>query len=157
MFRAVHTLKSTTFKIKPPWRLSRSTTVTKAGRPFVIHDHHNFSTARITRKSETMAGLLEKVYSKEAPPPAGPYSHAIKASGQIWCAGQIPADSEGNLIEGSIAEKTRQCCMNLKAVLEAGGSSIEKVVRVGVSSHLFPASPLCLFASVATLARGCPL
>jgi 2-iminobutanoate/2-iminopropanoate deaminase len=36
------------------------------------------------------------------------------------------------LIEGTIAEKTAQCCKNLKAIVEASGSSIEKVVRVGV-------------------------
>lgn len=63
---------------------------------------------------------------------AGPYSQAIKANGQIWCAGQIPADAAGNLVEGSIAEKTAACCRNLKAILEAAGSSMEKVVRVGV-------------------------
>jgi 2-iminobutanoate/2-iminopropanoate deaminase len=71
------------------------------------------------------------------PTAAGPYSQAIKAAGQVWCAGQIPADTQGNLIEGSIAEKTAQCCRNLKAILEAAGSSMDKVVRVGVS--LLPA------------------
>jgi enamine deaminase RidA (YjgF/YER057c/UK114 family) len=63
---------------------------------------------------------------------AGPYSQAIRANGQIWCAGQIPADHEGQLVEGSIADKTAACCRNLKAILEAAGSSMDKVVRVGV-------------------------
>jgi len=78
------------------------------------------------------ASGLTPVLSKDACPPAGPYSQAIKAANQIWVAGQIPADEKGNLIEGSIADKTRQCCKNIKAVLEEGGSSLEKIVRVGV-------------------------
>lgn len=63
---------------------------------------------------------------------AGPYSQAIKAAGQVWVSGQIPADTNGALVEGSIAEKTAACCKNLKAILEASGSDISKVVRVGV-------------------------
>lgn len=63
---------------------------------------------------------------------AGPYSQAIKAASQVWVAGQIPADTTGTLIEGTIAEKTAMCCQNLKAILEASGSEIGKVVRVGV-------------------------
>ena len=63
---------------------------------------------------------------------AGPYSQAIKAAGQVFVAGQIPADPHGKLVEGSIAEKTKQCCENLKAILEEAGSGIGKVVRAGV-------------------------
>ena len=60
-------------------------------------------------------------------------SQAVKAAGQVFVAGQIPADTSGTLIEGSIGEKTAQCCQNLKAILEASGSGIDRVVRVGVS------------------------
>lgn len=63
-------------------------------------------------------------------------SQAVKAAGQVFVAGQIPADPSGNLIEGSIGEKTAQCCKNLKAILEASGSGIDRVVRVGVSLSL---------------------
>jgi len=72
-----------------------------------------------------------------SPVAAAPYSQAIKAAGQIWVSGQLPADNAGKLIEGSITEKTRACCANVKAILEAGGSEIGKVVRVGVSLFLF--------------------
>ncbi|WEW59879.1 hypothetical protein PRK78_005360 [Emydomyces testavorans] len=75
---------------------------------------------------------MTKVFSPDACPPAGPYSQAIKANGQIFVSGQIPADVNGNLIDGSIAEKTEQCCKNIVAVLAAAGSSIEKVVKVNV-------------------------
>lgn len=56
----------------------------------------------------------------------------MRAASQIWVAGQIPADSAGKLIEGSVAEKTAMCCRNVKAVLEAAGSEMGRVVRVGV-------------------------
>lgn len=67
------------------------------------------------------------------PTAAAPYSQAIKAAGQIWVSGQLPADNTGKLIEGTIGEKTRACAQNVKAILEAGGSSIDKVVKVTVS------------------------
>jgi enamine deaminase RidA (YjgF/YER057c/UK114 family) len=59
-----------------------------------------------------------------------PQSQAIKTPSAIYCSGQIPCDAEGNLIEGTIQEKTAACIANLKAVLEEAGSSIEKVVKV---------------------------
>lgn len=45
-------------------------------------------------------------------------------------SGCIPADKDGNLTEGSIADKTEQCCKNIITVLEAAGSTIDKVVKV---------------------------
>ncbi|EEP77246.1 endoribonuclease L-PSP [Uncinocarpus reesii 1704] len=68
---------------------------------------------------------MTKVFTKDACPP-------IKANGQIYVSGQIPADSNGDLIDGSVAQKTEQCCKNVVAVLAAAGSSIEKVVKVNV-------------------------
>jgi len=78
-----------------------------------------------------MSGL-ETVSTKSGPPPAAPYSQAIKANNQIWVSGQIPADENGKLVEGSITDKTAQCCKNVKAIVEAAGSEMGKVVRVGV-------------------------
>ena len=78
------------------------------------------------------------MYTKSLPnAAAAPYSQGIKAAGQIWVSGQLPADATGKLIEGSIAEKTEACCKNVKAILEAGGSSIEKVVKVTVCMICF--------------------
>lgn len=59
-------------------------------------------------------------------------SQAVKANGQIFVSGQIPADAAGSLVEGSIGEKTQACCNNIKAILEAAGSSVEKIVKVNV-------------------------
>lgn len=99
------------------------------------HSPYSFNTTMsITSKVSGSSDGPTPIFTNEACPPAGPYSQGVKAASQIWVAGQIPADSEGKLLEGSMAEKTAQCCRNIKAVLEAGGSGLEKVVRVGVSS-----------------------
>jgi 2-iminobutanoate/2-iminopropanoate deaminase len=65
---------------------------------------------------------------------AGPYTQAIRvpSAGLLFVSGQIPADTTGALNTGSITEQTKQCILNLKAILEEAGSSIEKVVRCGV-------------------------
>ncbi|KPM43839.1 hypothetical protein AK830_g2694 [Neonectria ditissima] len=72
------------------------------------------------------------IFTKNAAAPVGPYSQAIKTPTAIYCSGQIPLTPEGQLLEGTIAEKTRQCCQNLKAVLEEAGSSMTKVVKVNI-------------------------
>ncbi|KAM7210250.1 Endoribonuclease L-PSP domain containing protein [Rhypophila decipiens] len=72
------------------------------------------------------------VYTDKAAQPAGPYSQAIKTPTAIYCSGQIPWDRHGNLVEGTIQEKTAACITSLKVVLEEAGSSIEKVVKVNV-------------------------
>lgn len=73
------------------------------------------------------------VSTPDAPEAVGPYSQAIAAAGLIFCSGQIPLDpSSGELVGGSIADQTRRCMQNLSAVLEAAGSSLEKVVKVTV-------------------------
>lgn len=75
---------------------------------------------------------IKTVVSKEAMPPAGPYSHAVIAGPNIFVSGCIPADSTGALVTGSIAEQTAACCANIKAILEAAGVGIERVVKVNV-------------------------
>lgn len=57
-------------------------------------------------------------------------SQAIQAAGQIWVSGQIPADAQGNLIGGSIADQTKACCEALKNILEDAGSDITRTVKV---------------------------
>lgn len=72
----------------------------------------------------------EIISTENAPKAIGPYSQAVSAGGFMFCSGQIPIDPETGLtIEGGIKIQT-QCVMdNLKAVLEAGGSSFSKVVK----------------------------
>ncbi|KAK2754725.1 hypothetical protein FQN54_006858 [Arachnomyces sp. PD_36] len=61
-----------------------------------------------------------------------PNSQAIRANNQVYVSGQIPADASGNLIEGTVGQKTTQCCDNIAAVLAAAGSSVAKIVKVNV-------------------------
>lgn len=66
-------------------------------------------------------------------------SQAVIAGPHIFVSGQLPADAQGNLVEGSIADKTKACCENLKNILGDAGSSITRVVKVGridLHSHL---------------------
>jgi 2-iminobutanoate/2-iminopropanoate deaminase len=68
-----------------------------------------------------------------APRAIGPYEQAIRINGFVFTAGQIPIDPKsGNLVPGGIAEQTRRVLENLKAVLEAAGSSLERVVKATV-------------------------
>ncbi len=76
---------------------------------------------------------LEKVTTEKAPSAIGPYSQGIKTNGFVFCSGQIPAKPEsGELVTGSITNQTRQCLSNVKAVIEAAGSSMSKVVKCTV-------------------------
>jgi 2-iminobutanoate/2-iminopropanoate deaminase len=73
------------------------------------------------------------VTSDAAPRAIGPYSQAIRAGGFVFCSGQIPLDpSTGALVEGAIADQTRQVLRNLGEVLRAAGVSYEHVVRTTV-------------------------
>ncbi len=75
----------------------------------------------------------QPVHSDKAPKAIGPYSQAIRIGDLIYTAGQIPLSPTSNEIVGTtIEEQTRQVLNNLKAVLEAAGSSLEKVVKTTV-------------------------
>jgi 2-iminobutanoate/2-iminopropanoate deaminase len=77
--------------------------------------------------------LREKIQTDKAPAAIGPYSQAIKAGGFVFASGQIPTDPHtGEFVPGGIAEQTTQVLKNLKAVLEAAGSSLDQVVKTTV-------------------------
>jgi 2-iminobutanoate/2-iminopropanoate deaminase len=68
-----------------------------------------------------------------APKALGPYSQAIVANGMVYCAGQIPLDpASGDLVDGGIAEQTHQVLKNLRAVLKAAGSDLDRAVKTTV-------------------------
>jgi len=77
--------------------------------------------------------LRERIQTDNAPAAIGPYSQAIKAGGFVFVSGQIPTNPEtGEFVAGGIAEQTEQVFKNLKAVLEAAGSSLDQVVKTTV-------------------------
>lgn len=74
-----------------------------------------------------------EVRTDSAPPAIGPYSQAIVASGTVYCSGQIALDPvSGELVKGDVREETRRVLENLKAVVEAAGSTMAGVVRCTV-------------------------
>ena len=73
---------------------------------------------------------MEKIYTKNAPDAIGPYSQAIKCGNMIFTSGQIAINPETASVEATDIEgQTEQVCKNLCALLEASGTSVEKVVK----------------------------
>lgn len=76
----------------------------------------------------------EVVRTAEAPAAIGPYSQGVVVSGElVFTAGQIPIDPDtGEMVGSTVEEQTRRVLLNLKAVLEAAGSALERVVKTTV-------------------------
>lgn len=75
----------------------------------------------------------EVVHTDKVPPARVPLSQALKAGDWVFASGQLGNDPRTRkLAEGGIGPETRQVCENLKAVLEAGGSSLANVVKVTI-------------------------
>jgi len=72
---------------------------------------------------------MEAVKTDRAPAAIGPYAQAVKAGGFVLVSGQIPLAPDGSLVEGDIRVQTERVMENLKAVLEAAGSGLSRVVQ----------------------------
>lgn len=73
----------------------------------------------------------ECIFSPSGPPAAGPYSHAVKANGFLFLAGQGPLARDGSgPIRGTVEEETKVTFENIKAVLADAGSDLSAVVKV---------------------------
>lgn len=73
---------------------------------------------------------MEKIYTKNAPDAIGPYSQAIKVGNILFTSGQIAINpASGNVETTDIEGQTHQVCKNLCALLEAAGTTVEKVVK----------------------------
>ena len=70
--------------------------------------------------------------SAMAPKPIGPYSQAVEAGKFLFLSGQIPLNPDGRLVEADVATQARQVLENLKAVLQAGGASMQDVVKTTI-------------------------
>jgi 2-iminobutanoate/2-iminopropanoate deaminase len=77
--------------------------------------------------------MREVIRTSKGPQPRGPYSQAIVANGFVFVAGQGPTNPSTNDLElGDVGSETRRTLQNIQAILEAAGSSLRDVVRVGV-------------------------
>jgi len=72
------------------------------------------------------------IVTKKAPAAIGPYSQAVVANGFVFCSGQIPLKADGTIVASSIRDQATQVMTNLKAVLEATGSGLDKVVKTTI-------------------------
>jgi len=77
--------------------------------------------------------MRQVISTGSAPKAIGPYSQAIRAAGLLFLSGQTPLDpATGTMVEGDIAKQTERVLENLKAVLTAAGSSLERAVKTTV-------------------------
>ena len=80
-----------------------------------------------------MSGNRQAVTAPGAPEAVGPYVHAVKAGGLLFCSGQIPLDPEsGELVGSTPGEQAARCLQNLAAVCEAAGASLGDAIRLTV-------------------------
>lgn len=110
------------------------------------------------------------ISTANAPKAIGPYEQAIKVGEFVYCSGQIPLDpTTGNVVDGDITVQTRRVMENLRAVVEAAGTSFERVVKTTVflkniadfaamnavyAEYLGAAKPARSTVAVADLPRG---
>ena len=76
--------------------------------------------------------MKEAVTTTAAPAAIGPYSQATVSGHMVYTSGQIPMLPDGSLKEGDVAVQARQVLENLKAVLTAAGSGLERVLKTTV-------------------------
>jgi 2-iminobutanoate/2-iminopropanoate deaminase len=75
---------------------------------------------------------MEYIQTSNAPAAIGPYSQAIVSQGLVYTSGQIALKPDGTLVENDIKKQTRQVLENLRNVLEASGSSPDKVIKANI-------------------------
>ena len=75
---------------------------------------------------------MKIIQTPNAPAAIGPYSQAIIAGDLLFTSGQIPLRADGSLVEGDITLQTLQVMANLKAVIEAAGADLTKVIKTTV-------------------------
>jgi 2-iminobutanoate/2-iminopropanoate deaminase len=80
-----------------------------------------------------MTDNRQTISAPGAPAAIGPYSHAVAATGLLFCSGQIPLDPvSGELVGETAAAQARRCLENLEAVCAAAGATLQRAVRLTV-------------------------
>jgi 2-iminobutanoate/2-iminopropanoate deaminase len=84
-------------------------------------------------KGDQLPRIRESVTAPNAPEAVGPYVHAVRAGGLLFCSGQIPLDPRtGELVGATPAEQAGRCLENLAAVCAAAGASLGDAVRMTI-------------------------
>jgi 2-iminobutanoate/2-iminopropanoate deaminase len=85
------------------------------------------------KRTLSLSHHRETVTAVGAPAAVGPYSHAVKSNGLLFCSGQIPLDADsGELVGETAAEQATKCLENLQAVAAAAGATLADAVRCTV-------------------------
>ena len=75
---------------------------------------------------------MKTINTNKAPKLLGPYSHAMVVNNLVFTSGQIPLDTEGNIVSDDVKEQTKQVLDNLSVVLEEAGSDLNSVVKATI-------------------------
>ena len=75
---------------------------------------------------------MKTINTNKAPEALGPYSHAMVVNNLVFTSGQIPLDTEGNIVSDDLKEQTKQVLDNLSVVLEEAGSDLNSVVKATI-------------------------
>ena len=75
---------------------------------------------------------MKQIKTEKAPAAIGPYSQAIISGNTVYCSGQIPINPETGEIPEGVANQAHQVFKNIKNLLEAAGTSIDKVIKTSV-------------------------
>ena len=75
---------------------------------------------------------MKTINTNKAPEALGPYSHAMVVNNLVFTSGQIPLDTEGNIVSDDVEEQTKQVLDNLSVVLEEAGSDLNSVVKATI-------------------------
>ncbi len=117
-----------------------------------------------------MSNDRQLINADAAPAAVGPYSHAVRHGGLLFCSGQIPLDpASGQIVGATPAEQARRCLANLTLVCEAAGTTLQQALRCTIYmtdlgafaevnevwAEFFPAEPPARAAvGVAALPKG---
>ncbi|MBW7856021.1 MAG: deaminase [Ignavibacteria bacterium] len=76
--------------------------------------------------------MKKKLFSKNVPPPIGPYSQAVSYNGLIYTSGQISIDNSGNVTSSDIESQTRTVLTNIQSLLNENNSGLGEVLKVTI-------------------------
>ena len=80
-----------------------------------------------------MPSSRQSIFAADAPDAVGPYAHAVRAGGLLFCSGQIPLDPRtGELVGPGVADQTGRCLENLAAVCHAAGATLGDAVKLTI-------------------------
>src|SRR6202034_4338964 len=81
----------------------------------------------------SMSQGRQSIFAADAPDAVGPYSHAVRAGGLLFCSGQIPLDPRtGDMVGTNAADQAGRCLENLGAVCQAAGASLGDAVKITI-------------------------